>query len=72
MGQTEKKPEPAPADFTLDERTADIETFKVDEMSDHERAAFVIGFFSGYSLHEIDSEHRELFEWALANAAEAD
>lgn len=49
--------------------STDIAGFKVDEMSEHERAAFVLGFFGSYALDEIDSEHRETFDecyWSRA------
>lgn len=49
--------------------SGDLETFKVDEMSEHERAAFVLGFFGTLTLDEIDSEHREMFDecyWSRA------
>lgn len=49
--------------------STDLAGFKVDEMSEHERAAFVLGFFGTCSLDEIDGEHREMFDecyWSRA------
>jgi hypothetical protein len=40
---------------------------ELDAMSAHEHAAFVIGFYSSYSLDEIDD--RELFDEAYFSAA---
>lgn len=45
----------------------DIEACEIDEMSEHERAAFVLGFFSSYSLDEISD--REIFDDAYGSAA---
>lgn len=42
--------------------STNLENFDVDAMPEHTRAAFVLGFFASYSLDEIDSEHRELFD----------
>ncbi len=41
--------------------STDLEDFDLDEMSEHERAAFVLGFFGSYSLDEIGSD-REIFD----------
>ncbi len=38
-----------------------LEDFDLDEMSEHERSAFVLGFFGTYSLDEIGSD-REIFD----------
>ena len=41
--------------------TNDLDNTHVDDLSPHERAAFVLGFFAGYTLDEIGSD-RELFD----------
>ncbi len=41
--------------------STDLDDFDLDEMSEHERAAFVLGFFGSYSLDEIISD-REIFD----------
>ena len=41
--------------------TQDLSTCEIDEMSQHERAAFVLGFFGSYSLDEIGSD-REVYD----------
>jgi hypothetical protein len=46
--------------FTCAYETQDLSDFGLDEMSAHERAAFVLGFFSSYSLDEIDD--RETYD----------
>jgi len=38
-----------------------LDDFDLDEMSQHERAAFVLGFFGSYTLDEIGSD-REIFD----------
>lgn len=38
-----------------------LEDFEIDDMSAHERAAFVLGFFGSLSLDEIGSD-REIFD----------
>lgn len=48
--------------------TTDIEECDLDEMSEHERAAFVLGFFGSYTLDEIGSD-RELFDEAYFSPA---
>lgn len=40
--------------------STDLDDFEIDEMVDHERAAFVLGFFGSYSLGEIGD--REIFD----------
>lgn len=42
--------------------SGDLDSFDLDEMSDYERAAFVLGFFSSHTLDEIGSEDREVFD----------
>ncbi len=44
--------------------STDLEDFAedLDEMSAHERAAFVLGFFGSYSLDEIGSDDRDMFD----------
>lgn len=44
------------------------ESTDLDEMSEHERAAFVLGFFSSYTLDEIGPD-RELFDEAYFSPA---
>lgn len=41
--------------------STDLESVDLDAMSEHERAAFVLGFFGSYSLDEIGSD-REIFD----------
>jgi hypothetical protein len=41
--------------------STDLESFDLDEMSAHERSAFVLGFFGSYALDEIGSD-REIFD----------
>lgn len=41
--------------------TNDLDECGIDEMSEHERAAFVLGFFATYSLDEIGSD-REIYD----------
>ncbi len=41
--------------------TRSIGACDIDEMAEHERAAFVLGFFGSYTLDEIGA-HRELFD----------
>ncbi len=48
--------------------STDLEAFDLDEMSEHERAAFVLGFFGSYSLDEIGSD-REAFDGAYWSPA---
>lgn len=45
-----------------------IEDFDLDDMTPHERAAFVLGFFGSYTLDEIGSD-REIFDDAYFSAA---
>lgn len=37
-----------------------LENFRIDDMSEHKRAAFVLGFFGSLSLNEIGD--REIFD----------
>lgn len=48
--------------------TQDLDACDLDEMKPHERAAFVLGFFSSYSLDEIGSD-REEFDECYASPA---
>lgn len=48
--------------------TTDIDECGLDEMSEHERAAFVLGFFGTYTLDEIGSS-REMFDEAYFSPA---
>lgn len=41
--------------------TTDLDACNLDDMEPHERAAFVLGFYSSYSLDEIISD-REIFD----------
>ena len=41
--------------------TNDLDNTHVEDLPEHERAAFVLGFFSSYSLDEIGSD-REIFD----------
>lgn len=41
--------------------TNDLDNTHVDDLPEHERAAFVLGFFSSYTLDEIGSD-REIFD----------
>lgn len=41
--------------------TNDLDNTHVEDLSPHERTAFVLGFFAGYTLDEIGSD-RELFD----------
>lgn len=41
--------------------TQSLEATDYEEMPEHERAAFVLGFFGSYSLDEIGSD-REIFD----------
>ncbi len=43
------------------DETTDLESVDLDAMPEHERAAFVLGFFGSYSLDEIGSD-REIFD----------
>lgn len=49
--------------------TNDIESCGVDEMPEHCRAAFVLGFFGSCSLDEIAGSDRELFDEAYSSPA---
>jgi len=48
--------------------STDLDDHDVDEMSEHERAAFVLGFFGTYTLDEIGSD-REVFDEAYFSPA---
>ena len=48
--------------------STDLENFDLDEMPEIERVAFVLGFFSSYSLDEIISD-REMFDECYWHAA---
>lgn len=41
--------------------STDLDDFDLDDMREHERAAFVLGFFGSYALDEIVSE-REIYD----------
>lgn len=41
--------------------STNLDDFDLDAMPEHERAAFVLGFFGSYSLDEIGSD-REVFD----------
>jgi hypothetical protein len=41
--------------------TNDLDNTHVEDLPEHERVAFVLGFFSSYSLNEIGSD-REIFD----------
>lgn len=41
--------------------TNDLDNTHVEDLPEHERAAFVLGFFSSYTLDEIGSD-REIFD----------
>lgn len=41
--------------------TNDLDNTHIEDLSPHERAAFVLGFFSSYTLDEIGSD-REIFD----------
>lgn len=42
--------------------STNLEDFDLDEMKEHERAAFVLGFFGTYELDEIPGSDREIFD----------
>lgn len=49
--------------------STNLENFGVDAMPEHVRCAFLLGFFSSYSLDEIPGDCRELFDecyWSRA------
>ena len=49
--------------------STDLESFDLDAMPEHMRAAFVLGFFASYELDEIGSDERETFDecyWSVA------
>ena len=48
--------------------STDLDDFDLDEMKPHERAPFVLGFFSSYSLDEIGSD-REIFDDCYSSPA---
>lgn len=48
--------------------TNDLDSCDIDEMPEHRRAAFVLGFFGSYTLEEIGSD-REAFDEAYFSAA---
>lgn len=48
--------------------STDLDDFDLDDISEHERAAFVLGFFGTYSLDEIGSD-REIFDECYWSAA---
>lgn len=47
--------------------STDLEDFDLEDMSEHERAAFVLGFLGSYSLNEISD--REIFDEAYHSDA---
>lgn len=48
--------------------STDLDDHDLDDMSEHERAAFVLGFFGSYSLDEIGSD-REIFDECYFSSA---
>ena len=44
--------------------STDLEDFELSDMSEHERAAFVLGFFASYELSEIGGSDRDTFDEA--------
>ena len=49
--------------------STNLEDFDLDEMTPHERAAFVLGFFGSYALSEIGSDERDAFDEAYWSPA---
>jgi hypothetical protein len=45
-----------------------LDDHDLDDMTEHERSAFVLGFFGSYSLDEIGSD-REIFDECYASPA---
>jgi len=48
--------------------TSDVESYGLDEMPEHVRAAFVLGFFASCTLDEIGAD-REIFDAAYWSPA---
>jgi hypothetical protein len=48
--------------------TTTIDNFALGDYSEHERAAFVLGFFAAYTLSEIDGD-REIYDECYFSAA---
>ena len=51
--------------------SADLDDHDIDAMVGHERAAFVLGFFSSYSLDEIGADRETYDECYFSSAGRA-
>lgn len=49
--------------------STNLEDFDIDDMTDHERAAFLLGFFGSYELSEMGFDEREAFDEAYWSPA---